>query len=89
MVPIPRSTSTALVLCTDPHTCAPSQPTIGESGVEFTKVAREWRAKYAMDADGTPAVRATAHTRTMIVTVLTRPRHRISYAMVDRRSLSR
>ena len=30
-------------------------PAIGESGVEFTKVAREWRCKYAMDADGTPA----------------------------------
>lgn len=30
-------------------------PTIGETGVTFTKVAREWRAKYAMDADGTPA----------------------------------
>ena len=30
-------------------------PAIGESGVEFTMVAREWRAKYAMDADGTPA----------------------------------
>ena len=31
-------------------------PTIGSTGVEFTKVAREWRCKYAMDADGTPAV---------------------------------
>merc|ERR1719183_1445665 len=28
---------------------------IGETGVEFTKVAREWRCKYAFDADGTPA----------------------------------
>ena len=30
-------------------------PEIGETGVAFTMVAREWRAKYAMDADGTPA----------------------------------
>ena len=30
-------------------------PAIGETGVEFTKVAREWRCKYAMDAEGTPA----------------------------------
>ena len=30
-------------------------PTIGATGVTFTKVAREWRAKYAMDAEGTPA----------------------------------
>lgn len=30
-------------------------PEIGETGVAFTKVAREWRCKYAMDADGTPA----------------------------------
>ena len=29
-------------------------PEIGETGVAFTKVAREWRAKYAMDADGGP-----------------------------------
>ena len=31
-------------------------PEIGASGVVFTKVAREWRCKYAMDKDGTPAV---------------------------------
>ena len=30
-------------------------PIIGETAVEFTMVAREWRCKYAMDADGTPA----------------------------------
>lgn len=29
-------------------------PEIGETGVAFTKVAREWRCKYAMDADGGP-----------------------------------
>ena len=30
-------------------------PTIGESGVSFDFVAREWRCKYAFDAEGTPA----------------------------------
>ena len=30
-------------------------PAIGETGVEFTHVAREWRCKYAMDAEGSPA----------------------------------
>ena len=30
-------------------------PTIGVTNVTFTKVAREWRCKYAMDAEGTPA----------------------------------
>lgn len=30
-------------------------PIIGETAVEFTMIAREWRCKYAMDADGTPA----------------------------------
>mmetsp|Transcript_87952 Transcript_87952/g.249277 ORF Transcript_87952/g.249277 Transcript_87952/m.249277 type:complete len:118 (+) Transcript_87952:80-433(+) len=30
-------------------------PEIGSTGVAFTKVAREWRCKYAMDATGGPA----------------------------------
>jgi len=30
-------------------------PTIGITGVTFTKVAREWRCKYAFDAEGGPA----------------------------------
>ena len=30
-------------------------PELGSTGVAFTKVAREWRCKYSMDADGTPA----------------------------------
>jgi hypothetical protein len=29
-------------------------PAIGSTGVEFTKVAREWRCKYDMGADGGP-----------------------------------
>ena len=29
-------------------------PEIGSTGVAFTKVAREWRCKYAMGADGGP-----------------------------------
>merc|ERR1719424_982064 len=30
-------------------------PEIGASGVFFTTIAREWRCKYAMDSEGTPA----------------------------------
>ena len=30
-------------------------PAFGDTGVEFTRVAREWRCKYEFDADGTPA----------------------------------
>ncbi|KAL1495935.1 hypothetical protein AB1Y20_014577 [Prymnesium parvum] len=34
-------------------------PAIGETGVSFDNVSREWRCKYAMDADGTPLKSAT------------------------------
>lgn len=34
-------------------------PEIGESGVSFNNIAREWRCKYAMDGDGTPAKSAS------------------------------
>jgi len=32
-----------------------TMPEIGITGVAFENVAREWRCKYAMDAEGTPA----------------------------------
>ena len=34
-------------------------PTIGDSGVTFEDISREWRCKYTMDADGTPAKSAS------------------------------
>ena len=42
------------------RTNAPAMVDLANGKMSFDRVCREWRCKYAMDADGTPAVRAAA-----------------------------